>query len=83
MKNQNIKIDLGAVQETLIIPMWARAKEMDKKNPIVYDTYTRDIVARIDHDFSKIEAGQVANHLFSSHSKVMCFYISEFLKIDK
>ena len=62
MKNRDIKIDLGAVQETLILPLWARAKEMEKKNPIVYDTYARDIVARIDYDFSKIEAGQVADH---------------------
>jgi len=62
MKNRDIKIHLGAVQETLILPLWARAKEMEKKNPIVYDTYARDIVARIDYDFSKIEAGQVADH---------------------
>lgn len=62
VKDQKIKIDLGAVQQTLILPLWARAKEMEKKNPIVYDTYARDIVARIDYDFSKIEAGQVADH---------------------
>jgi O-methyltransferase involved in polyketide biosynthesis len=62
MKNQDVKIDLGAVQETLILPLWARAKEMERKNPIVHDTYARDIVARIDYDFSKIEAGQVADH---------------------
>lgn len=62
MKNRDIKIDLGAVQETLILPLWARAKEMEKKNPIVYDTYARDIVARIDYDFSTIEAGQGADH---------------------
>jgi O-methyltransferase involved in polyketide biosynthesis len=62
MKNRDIKIDLGAVQETLILPLWARAKEMEKINPIVYDIYVRGIVARIDYDFSKIEAGQVADH---------------------
>ena len=62
MNNRDIKIDLGPVQETLILPLWARAKEMEMKNPIVYDTYARDIIARIDYDFSKIEAGQVADH---------------------
>lgn len=50
------------MQKTLILPLWARAQEMEKKNPIVYDTYARDIVARIDYDFSKIETGQVAEH---------------------
>ncbi len=36
MKNQEIKIDLGAVQETLILPLWARVKEMEKKNSIMF-----------------------------------------------
>lgn len=48
MNNQEIKIDLGAVQETLFIPLWARAKETEKENPIVYDSFARDIVAKID-----------------------------------
>jgi O-methyltransferase involved in polyketide biosynthesis len=58
MEDQPVKIDLGAVQETLVIPLWARAKEATKSNPIVYDPYARDIVAGIAYDFSKIEAGQ-------------------------
>jgi O-methyltransferase involved in polyketide biosynthesis len=58
MEDQFVKIDLGAVQETLLIPLWARAKEALKNDPIVYDPYARDIVTRIDYDFSKIEAGQ-------------------------
>jgi len=62
MKNRNIKIDLGAVQETLLLPLWARAKEMEKKNPIIYDSYAKDIIAKIDYDFSKIEEGKVADH---------------------
>lgn len=55
MKNQAINIDLGAVQETLILPLLARAIECEKENPILYDTYARDIVARIDYDFSKLK----------------------------
>jgi len=56
--DKTVKIDLGAVQETLVIPLWARAQETVKKNPIVYDPYAKDIIDRIDYDFSKIEAGQ-------------------------
>lgn len=58
MEDRAVKIDLGAVQETLVIPLWARAQEAQKDNPIVYDLYAKDVVARIDYDFSKIEAGQ-------------------------
>ncbi len=60
--NEEIKIELGSVQETLLLPLWARAKEAEKENPIVRDNYARDIIARIDYDFSRIESGQVAGH---------------------
>jgi len=62
MKDRDIKIDLGAVQETLVIPLWARAKDAEKNNPIVNDIYARDIVARIDYDFSKFETRHMENH---------------------
>ena len=58
MKDRASKINLGAVQETLVIPLWARAKEAEKDNPIVYDPYAKDILNVIDYDFSSIEAGQ-------------------------
>ena len=62
MKDQEIKIDLGAVQETLLIPLWARARETEKNHPIINDTYAKDIISRIDYDFSKIKEGQTNSH---------------------
>jgi O-methyltransferase involved in polyketide biosynthesis len=56
MKDRDIKVDLGAVQETLMLPLLARAIESEKDNPILYDNYARDIIARIDYDISKLEA---------------------------
>lgn len=55
MKDRGIKIDLGAVQTTLLLPLLARAREAEKNNPVIYDIYARDLVARIDYDFSKFE----------------------------
>ena len=62
MNNPAIKIDLGEVQETLMLPLWARARETEKDNPVVYDTYAKNIVERIDYDFSRIEDGPAADH---------------------
>ncbi len=62
MKDQHIEIDLGAVQETLVLPLWARAREAEKEDPILRDMFARDIVAKIDYDFSKIKTGQVESH---------------------
>lgn len=61
MKNK-IKIDLGSVQETLFIPLLFRAKESEKDNPVLYDSYAREIISKIDYDFSMIEKGIEINH---------------------
>lgn len=62
MSEQNLKVHLGAVEETLVIPLWARAKDAERKEPILNDTYARDIVAKMDYDFSKIETRYMENH---------------------
>lgn len=62
MNEQDLKIELGAVEETLVIPLWARAKDAETNDPILNDTYARDIVAKIDYDFEKIESTQTASH---------------------
>lgn len=56
------KIDLGPVAETLLIPLWARARDAGKKYPILNDTYARDIVDGVDYDFSKFETRYMENH---------------------
>jgi O-methyltransferase involved in polyketide biosynthesis len=62
MNNQDIRISLGAVQETLMLPLWARARETEKDNPVVCDTYAKNIVEKIDYDFSRIEESPAADH---------------------
>ena len=47
------KVQLGAVQETLLIPLWARAVEGRKRRPILRDGKAMEILERIDYDFSK------------------------------
>ena len=62
MNNPDIKIDLGQVQETLMLPLWARAQEAEKDNPVICDTYAKDIIQRIDYDFSQIEESHMADN---------------------
>lgn len=56
------RIDLGPVAETSLIPLWARAEDAKKINPILNDTHARDIVAAIDYDFTKLETRYMENH---------------------
>ncbi|WP_200892397.1 hypothetical protein [Aliterella atlantica] len=47
------KVALGAIQETLLIPLWARAVEKEQSNPIIVDPKSAEIMAAIDYDFDK------------------------------
>lgn len=50
-----MKIKLDGVQETLLIPLAARAVETRKDNPRIKDKNAVDMVNKIDYDFSKFE----------------------------
>ena len=50
-----MNVNLSGVPETLLIPLWARATETMKSNPIVKDDKAREIIAGLDYDFSKFE----------------------------
>jgi O-methyltransferase involved in polyketide biosynthesis len=57
---EKIKIDLGPVQKTMFLPLFARAAETLKAKPALVDTTAVDIVNSIDYDFSLIQ-GKVQN----------------------
>ena len=48
------KVELGSVQETLLLTLWARAVEAAKADPILKDAKSLEIMRQIDYDFSKL-----------------------------
>ncbi|MEM6289757.1 MAG: class I SAM-dependent methyltransferase [Myxococcota bacterium] len=54
--NESIAVELGAVQETLLIPLLGRARETAKKERgVLADPRAVEIVESLDYDFSKWE----------------------------
>lgn len=49
-----IKVELGDVQKTLFMPVWARAVESQKKKPILKDETAIKIIDAVDYDFEKM-----------------------------
>lgn len=47
-------IDLGAVQKTLLLPLWGRAVETGKAQPLLVDRTAAAILATLNYDFSAI-----------------------------
>ena len=48
-----VSVDLGPVQETLLIPLLGRAVETQKKNGLIQDEKAVQIVDSLNYDFSK------------------------------
>ncbi len=49
-----IEINLQNVQKTLLLPLWGRAVETQKKKPLLIDKTAVDIIEKINHDFSPL-----------------------------
>jgi len=49
-----IDIKLKNAQETLLLPLWGRAVETQKSEPLLVDKTAHEIIDRIDYDFSTI-----------------------------
>ncbi|MFT4201099.1 class I SAM-dependent methyltransferase [Gordonia sp. (in: high G+C Gram-positive bacteria)] len=45
-------VDLGKVQETLLIPLYGRARDARRKRSVLHDTRAAEIVDGLDYDFS-------------------------------
>jgi O-methyltransferase involved in polyketide biosynthesis len=49
--NNKIRVALGDIQRTLFMPVWARAVETRKKNPMLTDNTAIKIMETVDFDF--------------------------------
>jgi O-methyltransferase involved in polyketide biosynthesis len=45
--------DLGHVQETLLIPLYARARGAARRHPVLHDERAVALVAGLEYDFSQ------------------------------
>lgn len=51
--SDKIPIDLGSVQKTLFLPLWGRAEETRKSNPMLLDPAAVRIMEQVDFNFSQ------------------------------
>ena len=53
-------VKLTGVPETLLIPLWARASESGRPDPIIRDEKAVEMLSRIDYDFSKFKTARLS-----------------------
>jgi O-methyltransferase involved in polyketide biosynthesis len=54
--NGKADVQLGAVQQTLMIPLYGRAVETGKRRPLLSDPRAVQIIESIDYDFTQMKA---------------------------
>lgn len=46
---------IDALSSTMLIPLWAKAVESRKENPLLYDAQALSMFQSIDYDFAKLK----------------------------
>ncbi len=52
-----MKLQLSNVQETLLMPLWARAKYSKKNNPVLCDHKASEIIQSVEYDYFRLDQG--------------------------
>ena len=53
-------VRLGTIQETLLVPLWARARDCDEPSPVLHDPKAREILERLDYDFTPLDGARAS-----------------------
>jgi O-methyltransferase involved in polyketide biosynthesis len=72
------QVRLGAVQETLFIPLAARARETQRKRPVLRDPKATEMVQSIDYDAAKYGGG-VGGSVTVLRTAIIDFWVRSFL----
>ena len=81
MTVQTIDVELGSVQETMLIPLLGRAVETRKKNGLLKDDKAVEIVNTLDYDFSKWMKSKTLTGA-TLRTKLFDQYVQSFLQKD-
>jgi len=77
MQNKH-QVRLGAVQETLFIPLAARARETQRKRPVLCDPKAVELVQSIDYDAAKYGRGS-GGLVTVLRTSIIDFWVRSFL----
>ncbi|MCB9895417.1 MAG: class I SAM-dependent methyltransferase [Planctomycetes bacterium] len=53
-------VKLGTIQETLLVPLWARAREFEEPAPLLQDPKSREILEQLEYDFSPLDGARAS-----------------------
>jgi O-methyltransferase involved in polyketide biosynthesis len=77
-----IKVELGDVQKTLFMPVWARAVETQKNKPVLTDRTALEIIDSVDFDFSPMSQNvpEISQIAWIARCKRFDLVVRDFIK---
>jgi O-methyltransferase involved in polyketide biosynthesis len=76
---QKEKVLLIEAQETLLVPLYSKAMESERPDPIFVDTKAQEILSSVEYDFSKLKVPRKTEITLCIRAKKMDSYTKEFL----
>jgi O-methyltransferase involved in polyketide biosynthesis len=74
------KVNLGVVQETLLITLWARYAELQQPDPIICDPKSAEMIKAIDYDFDKFTTAKNSQIGTCIRGTILDNWVSTYLK---
>lgn len=71
---------LGAIQETMLITLWARARESQRNDAIIRDEKSIDLYNAIDYDFDRFRGGWKSQVGVAVRDRLFDRIVRDFLK---
>ncbi len=72
-------IKLDGVMETLLITLYARAKDAKSSHPVIKDKKAVEIMEKIEYDFQKFERGKMSYYGVLARAKIMDEEVRRFI----
>ena len=76
------KKNLTGIPETMLIPLWAKAEETQRVNPIIRDTKAEKIIKTIDYDFSKFNKSWMSQTGIAIRTFILDRAVEKFLSVN-
>ncbi len=76
------KKNLTGIPETMLIPLWAKAEETQRVNPIISDTKAEKIIKTIDYDFSKFNKSWMSQTGIAIRTYILDRAVEKFLSVN-
>lgn len=76
------KVQLKKEKETLLIPLYCKALESEKNNPIIEDKKALEIIDKIEYDFEQLKVPKQTFVTICIRAKIFDNYVKSFLKED-